>query len=43
MKNNNNNYNEKRKKEMVQIWNGLLPNCILREWNCIAIQDFVLQ
>ena len=31
---------------MVQIWNGLLPNCILREWElycntgfCIAVRN----
>ena len=41
-------YKEKRKKKnfMVQIWNGLLPNCILREWElycnteiCIAVRN----
>ena len=37
-------YKEKRKKKnLVQILNGLLPNCIFKEGNCIAILDFVLQ
>ena len=43
---NKNIYEEKRKKNMVQIWNGLLPNCILREWElycntgfCIAVRN----
>ena len=34
------------KKKMVQVWNGLLPNCILREWElycntgiCIAVRN----
>ena len=47
-------YKEKRKTKiyiyiyiyMVQIWNGLLPNCIFREWElycnteiCIAVRN----
>ena len=36
----------KSEKKMVHIWNGLLPNCILREWElycntgfCIAVRN----
>ena len=46
--NEKNIYKEKRKKKknLVQIWNGLLPNCILREWElycntgfCVAVRN----
>ena len=36
----------KNENKIVQIWNGLLPNCILREWElycnigfCIAVRN----
>ena len=38
-----------KKKYMVQIWNGLLPNCIFRKWElycntgfCIAVRNLGL-
>ena len=44
MKNDNNNYNEKKKKFMGKIVFGLLPSYIVKKnKNCIAILDFVLQ